>query len=262
MTHPILDLLRLAAETARSPDGKEIINCIELNLTNHKDPSYQANVKFSNRSLAWGTYVSEDPVEALTTALDIALRGEEARKAESTAQHHEKREMANELMEGLVEEYGQNILAAKVELVPYKGWVVVLFPKPGSNFPELKNLVEMRDPPAGGTRPAKDPAGGSRPTTASPLLAAPYGKPIGPAPEGGRASLTKDKLEAEYKAIYGKGPDRNIKKLDLAKMLDDLEAASKGPTSVTPASPAEDLVLEAVEQAVDGIAEESDEDLL
>lgn len=256
MTHPILDLLRLVAETARSPDGKEIINCIELNLTNHKDPSYQANVKFSNRSLAWGTYVSEDPVEALTTALDIALRGEEARKAESTAQHHEKREAANELMDGLVEEYGQNILAAKVELVPYKGWVVVLFPKPGNTFSHLKNLVEIRDMPTG-TRLTKTPAGGSRPAaTPAPT------KPIGPAPEGGRASLTKDKLEAEYKAIYGKGPDRNIKKLDLAKMLDDLEAASKGPTSVTPASPAEDLVLEAVEQAVDGIAEESDEDLL
>lgn len=259
MTHPILDLLRLAAETARSPEGKEIINCIELNLTNHKDPSYQANVKFSNRSLVWGTYVSEDPVEALTTALDIALRGEEARKAESTAQHHEKRETANELMDGLVEEYGQNILAAKVELVPYKGWVVVLFPKPGSNFPELKNLVEMRNLPAGGTRPAKDPAG-ARPTRTPSAPVAP--KAIGPAPEGGRASLTKDKLEAEYKAIYGKGPDRNIKKLDLAKMLDDLEAASKGPASVTLASPAEDLVPGVIEQEVDGIAEESDEDLL
>lgn len=251
MTHPILDLLRLAAETARSPDGKEIINCIELNLTNYKDPSYQANVKFSDRSLAWGTYVSEDPVEALTTALDIALRGEEARKAESTAQHHEKREMANELMEGLVEEYGQNILAAKVELVPYKGWVVVLFPKPGSNFPELKNLVEMRDLPAGGTRPAKDPAGGSRPAaTPAPT------KPIGPAPEGGRASLTKDKLEAEYKSIYGKGPDRNIKKLDLAKMLDDLEANSKGDRVEALAE------IQAEARAEAQVEEETDEDLL
>ena len=240
MTHPILDLLRLAAEGARSPDNKEVINCIEVILTSYKDPSYQANVKFSDRSLAWGTYVSEDPVEALTTALDIALRGEEARKAESTAQHHEKRELANELMEGLVEEYGDNILAAKVELVPYKGWVVVLFPRAGCTFPELKNLVEMRDLPLGDTRPIKTPAG----STGSRAPAAPKLSAIGPAPEGGRASLTKDKLEAEYKAIFGKGPDRNIKKLDLAKMLDDLEAASKGKQAEAP------------------IGEETDEDLL
>lgn len=241
MTHPILDLLRLAAEGARSPDNKEVINCIELNLTNYKDPSYQANVKFSDRSLAWGTYVSEDPVEALTTALDIALRGEEARKVESTAHHYEKRELAREFMESLQADYGDNIAAAKLELVPYKGWVVVIFPKDGYSFTDLEGLVEIREMPAG-TRLTRVPAGSAKPAAAP----APT-KPIGPAPEGGRASLTKDKLEAEYKAIYGKNPDRNIKKLDLAKMLDDLEAQSR-PTSATLATPAVD--------------EEEEEDLL
>lgn len=232
MTHPLLDLLRQVAEVATN-EGEETINCIELNLTSLKDPAYQANVKFQNRNLAWGTYVSKDPVEALTTALDIALRGEEVRKTESKAQHHEKKELAQELMDDLQAEYGEHLLATKVELVPYKGWVVVLFPKPGRNFPELENLVEFRNMPAGPGL-TKTPAGGSRPAAAP----APT-KPIGPAPEGGRASLTKDKLEAEYKSIYGKGPDRNIKKLDLAKMLDDLEAASS-PTRVEVVGPVED----------------------
>lgn len=247
MTHPLLDLLGLVAEQASTLGNSEVINCIEVNLTSVSNPSYQANVKFQDRTLAWGTYVSADPVEALTTAIDIALRGEEVRRAESTAHHHEKRELATQFMEGLQTEYGDNIAAAKVELVPYKGWVVVIFPRTGYTFTDLEGLVEIREMPAG-TRLTKTPTTSSKPSSAP----APT-KPIGPAPEGGRASLTKDKLEAEYKAIYGKGPDRNIKKLDLAAMLDDLEAKASAKADV-------DQVLE--QAAATEVAGETDEDLL
>jgi len=116
-------------------------------------------------------------------------------------------------------EYEDQIAAAKVEFAPYRGWVVVLFPKKGADLSFLGDRVEIRSGdfvPSASPAPVRTSSG----ATAAKLSA---GQPV-VIPAGGRMTVTKDVLDNEYKSKMGKFPDRNIKKADLAKLLDELEA--------------------------------------
>lgn len=185
----------------------------------HPTVQWQCNVRFRDATLPWGTAVDFDPGKALVTALDIALRGPEAASRESQAFFYEKRPMAAGMMELLLDEYPDDLASGKVEFVPYKGWVIVMFPKPGRDLSFLNHKVEVRSLEF---KPTTPPPPEPRRVTSG--AAAAYIAAGHTVPAGGRMALNKDVLDNEYKLKKGKFPDRNIKKADLAKILDDMEA--------------------------------------
>lgn len=210
------ELLAQAQSKVQDSDGvAEII----LRVAAYNPLNWQAVVKHRDANLTWGVFVSPDPEEAVTRALGIALRGEEARRSESRALFHEKKDKAKAFAELLEMEYEDQILLTKVEFEPYKGFVVVVFPKPGVDTSVFPKNIEVRQAegsraPAGG-KPVRIADGETKPQRTRSSTPAEV--------KEGRAALTKDKLEAEYKSLFGKQPDRNIKKADLAKLLDDEE---------------------------------------
>lgn len=229
-THPLIALLeQMKHDVNDDAKAMQAVSRVELTVAGYMPQvTYQVNVKPRDANLSWATAVHTDPTQALQDALYIALRGEEARKTESKAIFHPNRDSAKASADLIEFEHEDRVAMTKLELEPYKGWVVVVIPKPGADLTDLLPMVEVRQADSFKQSPAR--GGLSKPRVVEVVGA------IKAASSGGRASLTKDKLEAEYKSIFGKGPDRNIKKLDLAKMLDDLEAKSKG--SSTPEAPA------------------------
>lgn len=188
----------------------------------HPQPRWQCNVTFRDRTRPWGTAVGITPEETLTRALGIALRGPEAIRKESTALFHLRREKAMGMQELYLEEYPDLIAAAQVEFEPYRGWVLVLFPKPGADLSFLEDRVEVRQFQVAG--PAqKSPV---RVVTTADVVRAEMGQPL-PVPAGGRASMPKDALDAEYKRLKGKFPPREWKKAELARRLDEMEASGE-----------------------------------
>lgn len=245
-THPLIALLeQMKHQVSDDAKGLETVSKIEFTVASYSPQvNYQVNVKFRDASLAWATCVGTDPAYVFQEALYIALRGEEARKTESKAIFHPTRDLAKVAADLIEFEHEDRVLMTKLELEPYKGWVVVVVPKPGADLTDLLPMIEIRK--ADAVRQEKPAPRGSFSKARTEAIVGSIQTLVGAiqaAPEGGRASLTKDKLEAEYKSIFGKGPDRNIKKLDLAKMLDDLEAQSKSTPAVeVPAEEEDDLL--------------------
>ena len=207
--------------------NSEVTTCIqEITLRvvqYHPVVQWQCVARFRDANLPPGVFVDEAPEIAFCMALGMALRGPGVAAAESRALFHDKRPMAQGILDLMMDEYPNLVASGKVEFAPYKGWVVVLFPKSGADLSFLGNRVEVRSLDFNETKPA--PAQPARTTCGAQAAQIAAGRT--PAPAGSRMAGTKDVLDNEYKAKMGKFPDRNIKKADLAKLLDEMEAAGK-----------------------------------
>lgn len=199
-----------------NPDSVELRIC-----SIYPEVKWQCNVKFRDARTAWATSVEEDPEVALVKAIGIALRGSAGQ--EGQALFHLQRTAAKEVEEDLKDIFGSRLAWTKVEFEPYRGWVVVVSPQDPEDADALAKTLSGQAE----VRTDKHRVSPSRTSDGATAARRAAGQEVptrSPITGEGRLGLPKKDLEEEYKRKHGKYPDRNIKKADLAKMLDEMEA--------------------------------------
>ena len=196
-------LMKAMAEQA--PGHSQAISKVIVSISLMDPPRYQARIKFNDASIAWCVGVDPDPAKALGEAMG-KIDGSRSPKSP----YYLRKQEANEIREGFLEIYGEDIAHSSVELEPYQGWGVVIRPKPGRE----RNLSGL----AGKVRFEDDPA--------SPVLMPPKSE-AAPVPSEKRpaakssagASMTRTEMQRIWEEEYGKQPNSKYKKDELRDIM-------------------------------------------